>query len=345
MSRTPIILKKDDSQRSARHQNSLPIQPKILTKANNKENVPLTIQKKNLEHQEGGPKKDPPLMKSCQRMMSPHFQIDQKVMEYLDNDNTDFLVVGIIGRQCVGKSVIGNIIASPNYLQIDEESEAVTFLKKHEVFPTAGAIYEGNAIDMFITVDRIIFLDTSPLLSIAQRRDMMVAECEDLKLLLMMLQLCHLILFVHDGFPDMQVIRLMKVAEQMIPTHMKHRPKFAYIGNRVQPGTKTMEINPRLHFSQEAFSQDPTDMSYLTVPNFFHRSVFLHCDVQQVVQELQEKVYMSGRRSMTDEDEAFTEKVWSQRLVAVMEQMKNDYFLRKYEALRDKFHQETNNKD
>lgn len=165
MSKTPTILKKDDSQRPVR--SSQPIQPKILTKSSNKENSSSLHQKKIIEarkpeHQEGPA--PPTLMKSSQRLMFPHFQIDQKILDYLENDNTDFLVVGIVGPQSVGKSVIGNIIASPNYLRIDDDAESVTFLKQHEVFPTAKIVYEGNTIDIFITQDRIIFLDTSPLL-------------------------------------------------------------------------------------------------------------------------------------------------------------------------------------
>lgn len=156
----------------------------------------------------------------------------------------------------------------------------------------------------------------------------MVSECDDLKMLIMLLQLCHLVLVVHDGFPDMPVVRLLNVAHQMIPNHMKHRPTFAYVGNRVQPGTKIMEMDPRLHNGVN-----------LTVPNLHHHGVFMHHDVHQVIQDLQERVYMSGRRSMDPNEEVFTEKIWGQRLIHVTEQMKNDYFLRKYEALRDKFHQ------
>lgn len=159
MSKTPTILKKDGPARS-----NQPIHPKILTKSsNNKENAPSVNQKKIAEHHEG-PLPQALCMKSCQRMIFPHFQIDQKILEYLDNDNTDFLVVGIVGQQSVGKSVLGNIIVSPNYLHIDNEAESVSFLKKHEVFPTTGIVKEGNTTDMFITQDRIIFLDTSPLL-------------------------------------------------------------------------------------------------------------------------------------------------------------------------------------
>lgn len=326
----PIILKKDDSKRPPRTQVHQPIQPKILTKANNKENTPSAVPLKKVSEPEGH--LAPPVMKTCQRMMSPHFQIDHKILEYLDSDNSDFLVVGIVGHKNVGKSTLMNIIASPDFLKISDDS-SVTFRLKHEVFPINGVAYEGNTIDMFITTDRIIFLDTSPLLANVQRRDMIVSECDDIKLMLMMIQLCHLILVVHDSFPHVSVARLLHVADQMVPNEMKHRPVTVYIGNRVQPGAKVLHINTKVHNGVN-----------LVVPDLNHSAAGLHYDLPQVIQDLQEKVFMMKRWSMMDnDDEVFTEKKWGQRLLQVVEQMKADYFLRKYEAFRDKFHQPIEN--
>lgn len=172
-----------------------------------------------------------------------------------------------------------------------------------------------------------MFLDTSPLLSNVQKRDMMISEVDDIKMISMLLQLCHLVLLVNDGFPDIPVARLIAVADQVIPKNMPHRPAFAYIGNRVQPGTKIMHLDPRIHSG-----------SNIVVPDLQHPSIRLHHDIHDVIQALQEKVYMSKRFSMDENEEAFTEKRWGQRLTSVMDQMKNDYFLRKYEALRDRFH-------
>lgn len=289
-------------------------------------------QRKAVEEVPQGPL-PPPLMKKCHRLISPHFHLDQKILDFLDGENSDFLVVGIAGLKNVGKSTLMNIIASPNYLKVDDDTSSVTFQRKHEVFPVERVIYEGNTIDMFITMDRIIFLDTSPLLSNIQRRDMIVAEGDDIRMMMLMLQLCHLVLVVHEGFPSMQLTRIISVADQMVPTRMKHRPVFAYIGNKVQPGARIMEMDRRLH-----------DGANLTVPNLRHPDISLHHDIHQIIQDVQEKVFMMKRWSMMDSDEeVFTEKKWGQRLVKVTEQLKNDFFLRKYEGLRDKFHQPIEN--
>lgn len=43
---------------------------------------------------------------------------------------------------------------------------------------------------------------------------------------------------------------------------------------------------------------------------------------------------------MEDEDDGvFNEKKWSQKVLQVVESLKGDYFLRKYDGLRDKYHQ------
>lgn len=270
-------------------------------------------------------------MKTFKRLLQPPFQLNTKVLDFLDSDNSDFLVVGIVGLKNVGKSTLMNICANPNYLNISEDTSSVSFQADHP-FPTE-VVYEGTTIDMYITMDRIIFLDTSPLLQNVQRRDMMVSECADIEMLLLLLQICHLILVVNDGFPDIPVMRLMTLAEQMIPDSIKHRPTIFTIGNRIQPGTKMLSMDSRIQNGTSIF-----------VPDLHHPGIHLHHDIYQVIQNLQEKVFMMKRCSMMEnDDEVFTEQKWGKRLVSVVDQMKNDYFLRKYEAFRDKFHQPIEN--
>lgn len=102
MSKTPTILKKDASQRPARPQSHQPIQPKILTKSVNKENVTSTnlttpaVKQRIVEVVETPTA--PQIMKGSKRLITPHFQLDVKLLDYLDNENTDFL---------------GNIISKP----------------------------------------------------------------------------------------------------------------------------------------------------------------------------------------------------------------------------------------
>jgi hypothetical protein len=101
------------------------------------------------------------------------------------------------------------------------------------------------------------------------------------------------------------------------------------VSNNVQPGTKVPSIDPRVHAGHS-----------LIVPNFHHHSLYLHHDVAQVIQDYQEQIFMLKRYSMIeDEEEVFNEKKWFQRVLQVVESLKGDYFLRKYDELRDKYHQ------
>lgn len=332
----PTILKKSDSSRQQK-QKSEPAQPKILTKAATKENVQVPAPVSVQQHQI---RKEPEVqvevlpMKSRQRFMYPHFNIDQKIFEYLDNENSDFLVVAAIGVKNVGKSTLMNIIADQEYVRINPDGTYEAFVDEHETFSTRKEqIYDGSTVDMFITTDRIFVLDPSPLANNVQRRDMIVAESDDLKMLIMLFQVCHLIIVVHNGYPDLSLLRLINAADSMIPSDVKHRPNFVFVGNNLQPGTKLHPIDPKIH----------SDCN-LMIPNLHSQSNSFYHDIPQVIQDYQEQVFMLKRYSMMEDDEEiFTEKKWSQRVLQVMEAMKGDYFLRKYDGLRDKYHQPVDN--
>lgn len=112
MSKTPshpTILKKEDHQRPSRAQSHQPIQPKILTKSTNKENVPaIPVATKKVVENEGPV--PPQLMKKSQRLIVPHFQLEHKISDYLEADNSDFLVVAVVGGSQVGKSTMVKIL-------------------------------------------------------------------------------------------------------------------------------------------------------------------------------------------------------------------------------------------
>jgi hypothetical protein len=241
--------------------------------------------------------------------------------------NSDFLVVSVVGLKNVGKSTLANIIANPDYLKDLQNGY------QNHIFPTELAnsgSCEGS-MDAFITADRIFILDCSSLLLNSQKRDMMLSESDDIKLMQICLQVSHLVITVHDGFPDMSVSRIISLAE-MSSHESKHRPVLVFVANKVQPGSKILQFDSKIH-----------DGKNLLIPDFNHPSVEIHHDIQEVIQEFQETVFMMKRWSMIEDDEAFTEKKWGQRLLKHVDQIKKgDYFSRKYEALKDKFHQVVN---
>lgn len=221
---TPIILKKDESQRQSKLK-AAQTQPKILTKSTPKDapisSTPPTASvvqiKKEIE-----PQIELQAMKSSMRFMFPHFNIDQKIFDFLDNENSDFLVVAAIGMNNSGKSTLMNMIADQKYVKVESSGNFKPFKVEHEIFNTQKSqIYEGSTIDMFITTDRIFVLDPSPICSNVQRRDMIVAESDDLKMLIMLFQICHLIVVVHEGYPDLSMLRMINLADMMVPSEVK----------------------------------------------------------------------------------------------------------------------------
>jgi hypothetical protein len=243
---------------------------------------------------------------------------------------SDFLVVGLIGTKNVGKSFLSNVIAGASTDLLNGNT------LQNEVFSTTG-IHSDLTIDCYVTSDRIIILDTSPLL-VNLKRDMINSELDDIKTIMLLLHTCHLLINVHDGFPDLSISRLLNQAEQFSPHEFKHRPLFASIGNKIQPGTKkSPQVDSRVHEANDV----------LLIPDLGDPSVDLYYDVDDIIQRFQEIVFMKKRFSMTDNDnEAFTEIVWWKRFEKAVEKLKKekaDYFLRKYENLKDKFHQSIEN--
>lgn len=240
---------------------------------------------------------------------------------------SDFLVVGFVGKKNVGKSTLANIIAHQSYLNR-------TFQNHHETFTTNGANCDvNNTLDMFITADRVILIDCSPFLFNVQKRDMMVSELDDIRTCMVLLKICHLLVVANDGFPDLSVLRIINLAELMTSNESKHRPLFASVANKIQPGRKTLQMDERIF-----------DSTHLIIPDLNHPSVEIHHDVDEIKQKFQETVFMMKRWPLIESGEAFTEQKWGQLLVTSVDQIKKgDYFSRKYEALRDKFHQPVEN--
>lgn len=98
-----------------------------------------------------------PEMTECIKFMDENMQLCENPIEYLQ-DQQDFLVVGCLGTQGVGKSTIMSLLTS-NYSSDIFQVQDVSY---HE----SGANCT-NGIDFFVTKNRVIFLDTQPILSTA----------------------------------------------------------------------------------------------------------------------------------------------------------------------------------
>lgn len=160
-------------------------------------------------------------MKRSVPIISDYYQINSQGFDYLIESNTAFFVVGVIGPQGVGKSTILNILGSSN-LQTQSAEEA--FLDHdNAIFKTRGSkqhIFSSmpatEGIQMFITRDRTILLDCSPLLCNPYKKDLILNEIDDLKMVMFMLSVCHTVIAVEEsGAINLPLLRLIQCAEKM----------------------------------------------------------------------------------------------------------------------------------
>ncbi|EFA02087.2 Protein SMG9-like Protein [Tribolium castaneum] len=159
--------------------------------------LPITISSTGSETQSA------PTVKSMSK--SVKFLEDSVLLEHLQEfvqENSDFLVVGVVGAQGVGKSTVLNLIAhntvsedlkeaifrncearnedflSENFTEIKLDEEKV----KREIFKIqTGEDVESNSnatrgIDAFITSNRVILLDCQPFMSVAVLDELVQSE-------------------------------------------------------------------------------------------------------------------------------------------------------------------------
>ena len=172
----------------------------------------------------------PPEMKHSVKIIDDNFRwIDEGIDDLADQ--TDYLVVGALGLQGSGKSTIlsmlaGNTAQDPyrNYIfqpQVKETRE--------------DAVHQTVGVDMFVSPERIILLDTQPALSpsildylIRQERKLPqeftsaenFVEMQSLQIASFLMTVCHVILVSQDWFTDLTFLRSLLTAEMLRPqTH------------------------------------------------------------------------------------------------------------------------------
>lgn len=381
----PMILKKEESSDNRRQlknnlQKHQPMQPKILIK------TPATMGSRDVASNSGissiqiSRKQDDipsnPVnlvntqeilqMKFPKRLVHSHNQLVTRCFDNIDPDNTDFLVVGVIGMKDVGKSTILNTLVHKNYLQSLQDENTVenpTFNIENQVST------DGSTIDMFITTDRLILLDTSALCFNPQRRDFMVNETEDIKQLILLQKTCHVIICVYDDYHCINLLRLLITAEAMIhDEHLNHHPTIIFVQNRTGPGPQSEppmtemymkmfaesklnilkktfveipEIDPKMNPSIIPVAPPKPQINHITIPDIANRSARLHNEIDATIKECREKILMMERKQRrTSDAELLTEKKWALLFSSTIDQSKTDYFLRRYENLRERFHQQ-----
>ncbi|XP_031562483.1 protein SMG9-like [Actinia tenebrosa] len=148
-------------------------------------------------------------------------------------DQTDFLVVGVIGLQGAGKSTILSMLAGatprtdPRSYLFDPQSKATQEAGSHQ----------SNGVNIAVTSERVLLLDTQPLLSPSILDHLIhydrsipseystpenYHEMQSLQIVTFLLTVCHVILVVQDWFTDVNLLRLLRSAEMLKPSSVPH---------------------------------------------------------------------------------------------------------------------------
>ncbi|KAK6621365.1 hypothetical protein RUM43_011671 [Polyplax serrata] len=171
-------------------------------------------------------------------------------LEFLSDQN-DFLVVGVTGYQGVGKSTLMSLLAEPRFLSKNVE-------KTEDL---ESAVHKTDGIDIYVTSNRTMFLDTQPILSPSccvkllqqqesqgkkfQHSDNYCVESSDveiqsLQMITFLFSVCHIVLFVQDYWFDPDLIRFLQTAEMLKPSTpttvdesmMEYFPHIMFVHNK-----------------------------------------------------------------------------------------------------------------
>eukprot|EP01068_Selenidium_serpulae_P001255 Selendium_serpulae@DN1347_c0_g1_i2.p1 len=172
---------------------------------------------------ETGPPKDTPAQQSNLQALNQRVPTDGQALPlmYLDGrvsvdallkllrDSNHFLTVGVLGGQGVGKSTIMNLIA-----MTESESFASPFTMR-PLHPPVLEDTEGPSIEVYVSSERIILLDTAPeiLTSTPKATTHHQNAVEDsLRFILWLLGICHAVICVSDSPVDRPLWNRLKSA-------------------------------------------------------------------------------------------------------------------------------------
>lgn len=182
-----------------------------------------------------------PTMKKPMPIISDHYQIVSQGFEHLIETNADFFVVGIIGTQGSGKSSILNLLIDESQGNANDIADNL-FTAQNGVFKTRCSkeyIFSNmpatEGIQMFVTRDRTILLDCSPVLINPYKKDCILNELDDLKMLIFLLSVCHLLIVVNDNGININYLRLIQCAENMkmyTEQNEKYSPNILFFNNK-----------------------------------------------------------------------------------------------------------------
>lgn len=302
-----------------------------------------------------------PEMSMCIKFMDENMQLCENSIDFL-YDQQDFLVIGCLGAQGVGKSTIMSLLTSrysSNMFQVQDLSH-----------------YESSTncttgIDFFVTKNRIIYLDTQPILSgfaidsasFDQKKgapDFVNSdsnlELQSLQFAAFLFSVCHVIIFVQDWFVDPNLVRFLQTAEMLKPSsttiidqdYVEYYPHIVFLHNKAElqdfmPAVidEMKDFYNKIFSSSRLQTHSGIDMSHCSTDNSLN--LFLipsrtkeedktFCENEKsLIDKLRTKIHGVPRNSITPS--VLTEKNWYHYVSKVIEVIKKSHLFSEYGRL------------
>lgn len=198
----------------------------------------------------------PERMKHSIKLVDDQMNWCDSAIEYL-LDQTDVLVVGVLGLQGTGKSMVMSLLSANTP---EEDQRAYVFRAQSAEMKERGG-NQTSGIDFFITQERIVFLDTQPILSpsildhlINNDRKLppeynlphTYVEMQSLQIAAFLFTVCHVVIVVQDWFTDLSLYRFLQTAEMVKPS----TPSPSHESSSAAGSDEGTEYYPHLVFLQ-----------------------------------------------------------------------------------------------
>ncbi|XP_014056853.1 nonsense-mediated mRNA decay factor SMG9 isoform X2 [Salmo salar] len=204
----------------------------------------------------------PEKMKHSIKLVDDQMNWCDSAMEYL-RDQTDMLVVGVIGLQGTGKSTIMSLLSAN---APEEDQRGYVFRAQTQEIKERGG-NQSTGIDFYITQERVIFLDTQPILSpsildhlINNDRKLppeynlphTYVEMQSLQITAFLFTVCHVVIVIQDWFTDINLYRFLQTAEMLKPS----TPSASHDSTGSSGNEEGSEYYPHIVFLQNKSSRD-----------------------------------------------------------------------------------------
>ncbi|XP_011494881.1 PREDICTED: protein SMG9 isoform X2 [Ceratosolen solmsi marchali] len=301
-------------------------------------------------------------LSNCIKFMDENMQLSENTLDYL-YDQQDFLVIGSVGAQGVGKSTIMSLLTS-DYIP--------------NIFPVQGLSHFQNGvncttgIDFYVTKNRVIYLDTQPILSgsivdysisFDQKKNTSDfasnesnLELQSLQFLAFLFSVCHIIIFIQDWFVDPNLIRFLQAAEMLKPSstttmdqdYVEYYPHILFLHNKAEiqdfmPSNIRMikDFYNKTFASSRLQTHSGLDMSLYPAENQLNlfliplistdgESMFYENE-NELIAKLRKKIHGISRNAMTPSN--LTEKNWYHYVSKVVEAIKKSHLSSEYGRL------------